>query len=83
MASSQRKMEIYVVWHHFPGWRKKTAYSTVTLQFKYLQISLTNILCFQYIHGLAARGVHYLHRPGPILQDVGFMFLPVSPLFLC
>ncbi|KAK1298413.1 Phosphatidylinositol:ceramide inositolphosphotransferase [Acorus calamus] len=25
----------------------------------------------KYIHGLAARGVHYLHRPGPILQDVG------------
>ncbi|XP_039145475.1 phosphatidylinositol:ceramide inositolphosphotransferase [Dioscorea cayenensis subsp. rotundata] len=33
-------------------------------------------LVFQYIHGLAARGVHYLHRPGPILQDVGFMILP-------
>ncbi|KAK7287501.1 hypothetical protein RIF29_00781 [Crotalaria pallida] len=33
-------------------------------------------LVFQYIHGLAARGVHYLHRPGPILQDVGFFFLP-------
>ncbi|XP_019161233.1 PREDICTED: phosphatidylinositol:ceramide inositolphosphotransferase 1 isoform X1 [Ipomoea nil] len=37
------------------------------------------ILCglvFQYIHGLAARGVHYLHRPGPTLQDVGFFILP-------
>jgi len=33
-------------------------------------------LVFQYIHGLAARGVHYLHRPGPVLQDVGFMLLP-------
>lgn len=31
----------------------------------------------QYIHGLAARGVHYLHRPGPTLQDVGFFLLPV------
>lgn len=31
----------------------------------------------QYVHGLAARGVHYLHRPGPILQDVGFYILPV------
>ncbi|KAI3474794.1 hypothetical protein Pfo_030053 [Paulownia fortunei] len=30
----------------------------------------------QYIHGLAARGVHYLHRPGPTLQDVGFFLLP-------
>ncbi|GAB2267020.1 Phosphatidylinositol:ceramide inositolphosphotransferase 1 [Dionaea muscipula] len=33
-------------------------------------------LIFQYIHGLAARGVHYLHRPGPILQDIGFLLLP-------
>ncbi|KAK4775937.1 hypothetical protein SAY87_023898 [Trapa incisa] len=33
-------------------------------------------LIFQYIHGLAARGVHYLHRPGPTLQDVGFYILP-------
>lgn len=31
---------------------------------------------FQYIHGLAARGVHYLHEPGPILKDIGFMILP-------
>lgn len=35
-------------------------------------------VCIQYIHGLAARGVHYLHRPGPTLQDLGFMLLPVS-----
>lgn len=33
-------------------------------------------LFFQYIHGLAARGVHYLHRPGPLLQDAGFFLLP-------
>ncbi|KAJ8533929.1 hypothetical protein K7X08_007253 [Anisodus acutangulus] len=33
-------------------------------------------LIFQYIHGLGARGVHYLHRPGPTLQDVGFFLLP-------
>ncbi|XP_028078726.1 phosphatidylinositol:ceramide inositolphosphotransferase 1-like isoform X2 [Camellia sinensis] len=39
---------------------------------KYL---LAGIIC-QYIHGLAARGVHYFHRPGPILQDVGFFLLP-------
>uniref|UniRef100_A0ACD5TK59 Uncharacterized protein n=1 Tax=Avena sativa TaxID=4498 RepID=A0ACD5TK59_AVESA len=39
------------------------------------QLLLAGIV-FQYIHGLAARGVHYLHRPGPILQDVGFMILP-------
>ncbi|KAL5709336.1 sphingomyelin synthase [Ranunculus cassubicifolius] len=30
----------------------------------------------KYIHGLAARGVHYFHRPGPVLQDVGFFLLP-------
>ncbi|XP_057833591.2 phosphatidylinositol:ceramide inositolphosphotransferase isoform X2 [Cryptomeria japonica] len=29
-----------------------------------------------YLHGLAARGVHYLHHPGPTLQDVGFMVIP-------
>ncbi|XP_011077608.1 phosphatidylinositol:ceramide inositolphosphotransferase 1 [Sesamum indicum] len=33
-------------------------------------------IIFQYLHGLAARGVHYLHRPGPTLQDVGFYLLP-------
>ncbi|KAH7542333.1 hypothetical protein FEM48_Zijuj02G0062400 [Ziziphus jujuba var. spinosa] len=31
---------------------------------------------FQYLHGLAAHGIHYLHRPGPTLQDAGFFFLP-------
>lgn len=31
---------------------------------------------FQYIHGIAAHGIHYLHRPGPILQDTGFFLLP-------
>jgi hypothetical protein len=30
----------------------------------------------QYIHGLAAKGVHYIHRPGPTLQDLGFFLLP-------
>ncbi|XP_038706404.1 phosphatidylinositol:ceramide inositolphosphotransferase 3-like isoform X2 [Tripterygium wilfordii] len=33
-------------------------------------------IVFQYIHGLAAHGVHYLHRPGTILQDAGFFLLP-------
>ncbi|CAO2840481.1 unnamed protein product [Amaranthus hypochondriacus] len=33
-------------------------------------------LIFQYIHGVAARGVHYIHRPGPTLQDAGFFLLP-------
>ncbi|XP_013631244.1 phosphatidylinositol:ceramide inositolphosphotransferase 1 isoform X1 [Brassica napus] len=39
---------------------------------KYL---LAGLLC-QYIHGLAARGVHYIHRPGPTLQDLGYILLP-------
>ncbi|KAJ4885000.1 Uncharacterized protein Rs2_35093 [Raphanus sativus] len=30
----------------------------------------------QYIHGLAAKGVHYIHRPAPTLQDLGFFLLP-------
>ncbi|XP_020252355.1 uncharacterized protein LOC109829727 [Asparagus officinalis] len=34
-------------------------------------------LIFQYIHGLAVHGVHYLHQPGPVLQDLGFILLPV------
>lgn len=34
----------------------------------------------QYIHGLAAKGVHYIHRPGPTLQDLGFFLLPVCLL---
>ncbi|XP_042410729.1 phosphatidylinositol:ceramide inositolphosphotransferase-like [Zingiber officinale] len=33
-------------------------------------------IVFQYLHGLAARGVHYLHRPGPILQDIWLIVLP-------
>ncbi|BBN14972.1 hypothetical protein MPTK1_6g15920 [Marchantia polymorpha subsp. ruderalis] len=33
-------------------------------------------LVFQYFHGVAARIAHYLHRPGPILHDLGFDLLP-------
>ncbi|KAL6203332.1 hypothetical protein ACLB2K_027032 [Fragaria x ananassa] len=36
---------------------------------------LAGLIC-QYLHGLAAHGVHYLHRPGPTLQDAGFFLLP-------
>ncbi|KAJ6755828.1 SPHINGOMYELIN SYNTHETASE [Salix purpurea] len=42
----------------------------------YVLTSVSYVSCPQYIHGLAARGVHYLHRPGPTLQDVGFFLLP-------
>lgn len=42
--------------------------------------ALTRQLYFylQYLHGLAAHGVHYLHRPGPTLQDAGFFLFPVG-----
>lgn len=33
-------------------------------------------IVFQYIHGITTRVAHFLHRPGPILQDVGFLILP-------
>ncbi|MFS7933166.1 hypothetical protein Hanom_Chr04g00376561 [Helianthus anomalus] len=42
----------------------------------FIILSFWYIFVFQYIHGLAARGVHYFHRPGPILQDTGFFLLP-------
>ncbi|RXI04282.1 hypothetical protein DVH24_038556 [Malus domestica] len=35
---------------------------------------------FQYLHGVAAHGVHYLHQPGPTLQDAGFFLLPVCQM---
>jgi hypothetical protein len=31
---------------------------------------------FQYIHGVGARLAYYLHRPGPLLHDLGFELLP-------
>jgi hypothetical protein len=58
-------------------WRKVTAEISVELQLLREKWGLLLAgLIFQYIHGLAARGVHYLHRPGPLLQDLGFMALP-------
>jgi len=58
-------------------WRKVSAETTAELQLllEKWQLLLAGLV-FQYIHGLAARGVHYLHRPGPLLQDLGFMALP-------
>ncbi|XP_062085087.1 phosphatidylinositol:ceramide inositolphosphotransferase 3 [Humulus lupulus] len=58
-------------------WRKICAETSVEVSllsenWKYL---LAGIF-FQYLHGLAAHGVHYLHRPGPTLQDTGFLLLP-------
>ncbi|KAH0997446.1 hypothetical protein GBA52_021310 [Prunus armeniaca] len=58
-------------------WRKvcaetSTEISLLARNWKYFLAGLV----FQYLHGLAAHGVHYLHRPGPMLQDAGFFFLP-------
>ncbi|CAB4315049.1 unnamed protein product [Prunus armeniaca] len=49
-----------------------TEINLLAANWKYL---LAGLVC-QYIHGLAARGVHYIHRPGPTLQDAGFFLLP-------
>ncbi|XP_057436871.1 phosphatidylinositol:ceramide inositolphosphotransferase 1-like [Lotus japonicus] len=58
-------------------WKRVCAETTTEINllaenWKYL---LGGLVC-QYIHGLAARGVHYLHKPGPTLQDLGFYLLP-------
>ncbi|XP_057499495.1 phosphatidylinositol:ceramide inositolphosphotransferase 1-like [Actinidia eriantha] len=59
------------LWKRF--WAEITTEINLLIEnWKYL---LAGIIC-QYIHGLAARGVHYFHRPGPVLQDVGFFLLP-------
>ncbi|CAA7394579.1 unnamed protein product [Spirodela intermedia] len=70
-------MTLYVAREASKLWRKITMELSVELQllsekWKFILAGLI----FQYLHGLAARGVHYLHRPGPILQDVGFAILP-------
>ncbi|XP_073044477.1 phosphatidylinositol:ceramide inositolphosphotransferase 2-like isoform X2 [Primulina eburnea] len=58
-------------------WKRICAETTTEINllaenWKYI---LGGLIC-QYMHGLAARGVHYFHRPGPILQDAGFFLLP-------
>ncbi|URD94149.1 phosphatidic acid phosphatase-related [Musa troglodytarum] len=65
------------MWRAKQLWRKVCIETSVELQLlmEKWRLLLAGII-FQYIHGLAARGVHYLHRPGPTLQDLGFMILP-------
>ncbi|CAI9760809.1 unnamed protein product [Fraxinus pennsylvanica] len=58
-------------------WKRICAETTTEINlleenWKYI---LGGLIC-QYIHALAARGVHYIHQPGPILQDAGFFLLP-------
>lgn len=71
------KVTMYIAREASKLWRKIAAETTVELKiliekWRYLLAGLI----FQYIHGLAAHGVHYIHRPGPVLQDLGFMILP-------
>ncbi|KAJ4849102.1 Phosphatidylinositol:ceramide inositolphosphotransferase 1 [Turnera subulata] len=70
-------MSLYIGREASKLWKRVCAETTTEINllcenWKYI---LGGLIC-QYIHGLAARGVHYLHRPGPVLQDVGFMLLP-------
>ncbi|CAL9055141.1 unnamed protein product [Musa banksii] len=70
-------MTVYIAREASKLWRKVCVETSVELQLlaEKWKLLLTGLL-FQYIHGLAARGVHYLHRPGPTLQDLGYMILP-------
>ncbi|KAI4356550.1 hypothetical protein L6164_000567 [Bauhinia variegata] len=70
-------MSLYIRREASKLWKRLCAETTTEINlllenWKYL---LAGLVC-QYIHGLAARGVHYLHRPGTTLQDVGFFLLP-------
>ncbi|URE11658.1 phosphatidic acid phosphatase-related [Musa troglodytarum] len=70
-------MTVYIAREASKLWRKVCVETSVELQLlaEKWKLLLTGLM-FQYIHGLAARGVHYLHRPGPTLQDLGYMILP-------
>ncbi|KAK6943050.1 Sphingomyelin synthase-like domain [Dillenia turbinata] len=70
-------MTIYIGREASKLWKRVCAETSTEIQllvenWKYILAGLI----FQYIHGLAARGVHYIHRPGPVLQDAGFFLLP-------
>ncbi|CAI9761990.1 unnamed protein product [Fraxinus pennsylvanica] len=71
------EMSLYIGREASKLWKRFCAEITTEINllaenWKYI---LGGLIC-QYIHGLAARGIHYFHRPGPILQDVGFFLLP-------
>ncbi|XP_065854278.1 phosphatidylinositol:ceramide inositolphosphotransferase 1 [Euphorbia lathyris] len=93
----ENKMTLYIGREASKLWKRICSETTteLTLLFENWKYLLAGLIC-QYIHGLAARGVHYLHRPGPTLQDAGFFLLPelgqdkgyisetlFSTLFLC
>ncbi|GMP85666.1 hypothetical protein CsSME_00038734 [Camellia sinensis var. sinensis] len=70
-------MSLYIGREASKLWKRFWAEITTELKllFENWKYLVAGIIC-QYIHGLAARGVHYFHQPGPILQDVGFFLLP-------
>ncbi|XP_068634261.1 phosphatidylinositol:ceramide inositolphosphotransferase-like [Aristolochia californica] len=70
-------MTFYVAREGSKLWRRVCMETFVELQLlaEKWKLLLAGLI-FQYIHGLAARGVHYIHRPGPTLQDLGFFLLP-------
>ncbi|GLU11510.1 hypothetical protein SLE2022_282490 [Rubroshorea leprosula] len=70
-------MPVYVDREAPKLWRKicTEAFVEISLLGENWKVIFAGLL-FQYIHGLAAHGVHYLHRPGPTLQDAGFFLLP-------
>lgn len=77
LVGTDKDMSFYIGREASKLWKRFCAEVTTEINllaenWKYI---LGGLIC-QYIHGLAARGVHYFHRPGPILQDVGFYLLP-------
>ncbi|XP_028770520.1 phosphatidylinositol:ceramide inositolphosphotransferase 1 [Neltuma alba] len=73
----QNNMSLYINREASKLWKRICAETTTEINllaenWKYI---LGGLIC-QYLHGLAARGVHYFHKPGPTLQDVGFFLLP-------
>lgn len=70
-------MSLYIGREASKLWKRICAETTTEINlllenWKYLLGGLIG----QYIHGVAARGVHFIHRPGPVLQDAGFFLLP-------
>lgn len=70
-------MPVYVDREAPKLWRKICSETTIEISLlaENWKIILGGII-FQYIHGLAAHGVHYLHQPGPLLQDSGYALIP-------
>ncbi|KAG0463793.1 hypothetical protein HPP92_019862 [Vanilla planifolia] len=70
-------MTLYVAREAVKLWRRIAMETCVELQIFLENWKLLLLgLIFQYIHGVAARGIHYLHRPGRVLNDLGFKILP-------